>query len=430
MKVLAAVALLVGVIVPAAAPAAASAPLTGAAGEYFPLAPTRILDTRLGTGGITGPINADAPIDLKVTGKAGVPATGVLSVALNVTVDSPSANGFLTVFPAGATRPDTSTLNFLAGQAAPNLTVVGVSDLGAVTFVITNGIGGKFTGQIIVDIVGWYANSTVTTPGSRLSTVNPQRILDTRRNFGGSGPVGKDGEIEVQIAGKFADVNGAQVNTLDAVVLNLTVAGATSTSFDTVYPADQARPDVSNTNVQAGKDKAALVMVKVPTNGKIHIYNALGSVQFIADVVGFYRGGADPATNAGRVLPLSAPFRAIDSRVTDVRVGTAQTDTWTLDPTLASPGIQPFCPCGGIIMNVTGTDATAPTFLTVFPADPRPDASTVNFASGEAVANLTVAKLAPGTDSAGTAYQSGLKFYNASGFTNYLGDVTAIIQSD
>jgi hypothetical protein len=300
-----------------------------------------------------------------------------------------------------------------------------------VTFVLTNGVGGKFTGQIIVDVVGWYAKSTVSTPGSRLYTVSPQRILDTRRNFGATGPVGKDGEIEVQIAGQFADAAGAVVNTLDAVVINLTVTAATSTTFDTVYPADQSRPDVSNTNVQAGKDKAALVMVKVPANGKIRIYNALGNVQFIADVVGFYRGGADPATFAGRVIPLSAPFRAIDTRVNSIRLGTGQSETWSFDSFLASPNIQPFCPCGGLILNVTGTDATAPTFLTAFPPGPRPDASTVNFTTGEAVANLTVAKLAPGTDtSSGTAFQSGLSFSNASGLTHYLGDVTAIIQSD
>jgi hypothetical protein len=422
-------ALLVGVVIQVAPPAARAAP-EGAAGEYFPLAPTRILDTRLGTGGIPGPINADAPFDLKVTGKAGVPDAGVLAVALNVTVDSPSGSGFLTAYPAGAARPDASTLNFLTSQASPNLTVVGVSDGGAVTFVLSNGIGGKFTGQVIVDVVGWYADSTVTTPGSRLYTVNPQRILDTRRGFGGPGPVGKDSEIEVQIAGRFADAAGATVTTLDAVVLNLTVTAATTTTFDTVYPADQGRPDVSNTNVRPGKDKAALVMVKVPANGKIHIYNALGSVQFVADVVGFYKGGADPATAAGRVLPLSAPFRAIDSRLASMRLGTAQVDTWALDPMLASPNIQTFCPCGGVIMNLTATDATAPTFLTVYPADPRPDASTVNVTSGEAVANLTVAKLAPGTDPTSGPYKSGLKFYNASGFTNYLGDVTAIVLAD
>ncbi len=424
-------ALIVGVVMHVAPVAARDAPLQGAAGEYFPLAPTRILDTRLGTGAIPGPIDADAPFDLKVAGKAGVPETGVLAVALNVTVDAPSGSGFLTAFPAGAPKPDASTLNFLAGQAAPNLTVVGVSDDGRVTFVITNGIGGKFTGQVIVDVVGWYADSSVTTPGSRLNTVNPQRILDTRLGTGGvTGPVGKDGDIAVQVAGKFAGASGAAVTTLDAVVLNLTVSGATTTTFDTVYPADQARPDVSNTNVQPGKDKAALVMVKVPADGKIRIYNALGSVQFIADVVGFYKAGAEPATAAGRVLPLSAPFRAIDSRVANMRVGTGQVDTWALDPTLASAGISTFCPCGGVIMNVTATDATAPTFLTLYPADPRPDASTVNVTSGEAVANLTVAKLAPGTDPTSGPYQSGLKFYNAAGFTNYLGDVTAIVLAD
>jgi hypothetical protein len=407
--------------------AAAADTTPGARGEYFPLAPPASTAPARHRG-ITGR-STHAPIDLKVTGLAGVPDTGVMAVAINVTVGAPSERHRRVPDRRGVPAP---TLNFLAGRAAPNLTVVGVSDGGQVTLVITNGIGGKFTGQIIVDVVGWYANSTVTTPGSRLYSVSPQRILDTRRNFGAAGPVGKDGEIAVQIAGQFADDSGAVVSTLDAVVINLTVTAATSTTFATVYPGDQGRPDVSNTNVQAGKDKAALVMVKVPANGTIRIYNALGSVQFVADVVGFYRGGADPATFAGRVLPLSAPLRAIDTRPDNMRLGTGQSESWTFDPFMASLNNQPgVCPCGGLILNVTGTDATGPTFLTVYPFASHPDASTVNFTSGEAVANLTVAKLAPGTDTiSGTAYQSGLKFYNASGFTNYLGDVTAIIQSD
>jgi hypothetical protein len=428
VKVVAALALLIAALVPVVAPASAAAP--SARGEFFPLAPARILDTRFGTGGIRGPVNADAPFELKVTGTAGVPDTGVLAVALNVTVDAPSDSGYLIAYPSGAPRPDASTLNFLAGQAAPNLTVVGAGIGGAVTFVVTNGVGGRFSGHVIVDVVGWYADETVSTPGSRLYTVTPQRVLDTRRSFGGPGPLGPNGEIELQIAGRFADASGAVVNGLDAVVLNLTVNGATSTSFATVYPADQGRPDVSNTNVQVGKDKAALVMVKVPANGRVRIYNARGSVQFIADVVGFYRSGADPDTFAGRVVPLSAPFRAVDTRADNIRLGTGQAETWAFDDFLGSATMKPYCPCGGLLMNLTGTDATAPTFLTMFPGEPRPDASTENFTSGEAVANLSVAKLAPGTGPDGNPYQSTLRFYNAGGFTNYLGDVTAIIQSD
>ena len=47
-----------------------------------------------------------------------------------------------------------------------------------------------------------------------------------------------------------------------------------------------------------------------------------------------------------------------------------------------------------LVLNVTATDATAPSFLTVWPdGAPQPLASDLNFEAGQTVPNLTVAKL-------------------------------------
>jgi hypothetical protein len=49
-------------------------------------------------------------------------------------------------------------------------------------------------------------------------------------------------------------------------------------------------------------------------------------------------------------------------------------------------------------MNVTVTDATAPSFLTVWPTNmPRPTASNLNFSPGQTVANRVIVAVAPGT---------------------------------
>jgi hypothetical protein len=122
-----------------------------AAGGLTPLTPARLLDTRNGTGGTTGPVAAGATVSLTVLGVGGVPASNVGAVVLNVTVTQPKEGGYITVFPAGSTRPTTSNLNFTAGETVPNLVVATVGTDGKVE--LYNGSGA--TVQLIADVSGW-----------------------------------------------------------------------------------------------------------------------------------------------------------------------------------------------------------------------------------------------------------------------------------
>ena len=121
---------------------------------FFPTNPARILDSRNGTGtpgGVVGQLGEQRTIDLTVVGVGGVPATGVTSVVLNVTVaDSPGPESFLTVFPSGTARPFTSNLNFSAFESVPNLVIVRVNN-GKVS--IYNNAGST---NVIADVQGWF----------------------------------------------------------------------------------------------------------------------------------------------------------------------------------------------------------------------------------------------------------------------------------
>src|SRR5215212_3454469 len=64
---------------------------------------------------MTGPIGQGSTMNLTVVGRGGVPATGVGAVALNVTATNPTSNSYLTVWPAGASQPLASNLNFGIG---------------------------------------------------------------------------------------------------------------------------------------------------------------------------------------------------------------------------------------------------------------------------------------------------------------------------
>ena len=100
-------------------------------GAFVSLPPTRLLDTRVGTGGPIARVPAGTARHLQVEGAGGVPATGVSAVVLNVTVDRPASYGFITVYPGGPV-PTTSSVNYLAGQTVPNLVVAPLDANGGV----------------------------------------------------------------------------------------------------------------------------------------------------------------------------------------------------------------------------------------------------------------------------------------------------------
>ena len=123
-------------------------------GDFTPLTPARILDTRDGTGGHSGPLGSGASFDVQITGQGGVPASGVAAVVLNVTVTQPTEPGYLTIWPTGVQRPVISNLNFVAGQTVPNAVTVAVSPAGKVSVYNLTG-----STHVVFDVVGYYANA-------------------------------------------------------------------------------------------------------------------------------------------------------------------------------------------------------------------------------------------------------------------------------
>ena len=141
---------------------------TAGSGEAFtPLTPLRYLDTRNGVGLVVGNSVAVEPgpgqtTDLQVAdicpsgtcaNEELLPA-GASAVAANVTVVSPTAIGYITVYPGGvSSAPITSVLNFTAGQQTQNAVTVGLGSAHG-DFNLLN--GSKGDSQLIVDVFGYY----------------------------------------------------------------------------------------------------------------------------------------------------------------------------------------------------------------------------------------------------------------------------------
>jgi hypothetical protein len=126
------------------------ATVAGTTGAFTSLVPARILDTRDGNGGFLGPIAANTSIDVQITGRGGVPATGVSAVILNATVTQPASIGYLTISPTGSTRPLVSDLNYAAGETRPNLIVARVGAGGKINLYAASGT------HVIFDVAGYF----------------------------------------------------------------------------------------------------------------------------------------------------------------------------------------------------------------------------------------------------------------------------------
>lgn len=124
-------------------------------GLFVPVSPTRLLDTRSTPNplGENVALHHDWTVEVGTAGKAGIPSTGAMAVALNVTMTRALGEGYVTVYPAGRSRPDSSNLNAdLAGTTAPNHVQLATGSRG-VSFYSYGGT------DLIVDIFGWFVGS-------------------------------------------------------------------------------------------------------------------------------------------------------------------------------------------------------------------------------------------------------------------------------
>jgi hypothetical protein len=252
---------------------------TGTAGQYQALPPSRILDTRA-TG---GPLGANQTRDLQITGKGGLPASGVAAVVVNLTVTNPTAGSYLTAFPTGGGRPMVSNINYTAGQTLANRAVITLSAAGSAT--LYNYAGAA---DVVVDVGGWFSDGATAAATSTFTGLTPGRILDTRTVLGGFGNVGTNDAIAVQVAGQGGVPALNATGQATAVVINVTVTGATAASYLTVYPDGTPRPLASDVNFGAGATVPNLAVVKLGADGKLAVYNHAGSTSVIIDVLGYY----------------------------------------------------------------------------------------------------------------------------------------------
>ncbi len=353
------------------------APLPAGAAQYTGVTPVRLLDTREGGGPKPGPA---ATIDVQVTGVGGVPATAT-AVVMNVTGTEATADGFVTVYPFGETRPLASSNNLIVGGTKANLSTVKIGAEGKVRLFTQSGA------HLVVDLLGYYAPPSDV--NGRFHSLAPYRLIDTRE----SAKVAPAGAVDVQVLG----VGGVPTTGVQSVVVNVTGTDATLPGYLTAYASGESRPGTSNLNLErSGGTVSNLAIVPVNSTGKITVFSQSGA-HIVVDVAGWYGMADFGGALDGLFVPLS-PTRVLDTREGVGAPLGAIAPSGSIDVTLAGAGGLPATGASAAILNVTSTDAPRPGFLTVYPAGvPLGTVSSLNVdLTGLVVPNLVAVRIGVG----------------------------------
>ena len=327
------------------------------------------------------------------------------------------------------------------GSASPSYTVTGLTNGTSYTFTVA-GVNANGTGP--PSLVSAAVIPNAPNPATYTS-VTPYRICDTRvgnpSNLAGTNAqcdaqtFGPGGPLTIQVSGTNppgASTGGVPAGAT-AVVLNVTVTDTTAASYLTVWPAGGGQPLSSSVNWSAGQTVANLVTVGLNSSGQVNLYNANGNADVVVDVEG-WMDSSD--SSGGPYVPLT-PYRVCDTRAgnpSSLSGIDAQCQGATLgprgilnvqvagtNPSGSATGGVPATGVVAVVLTVTATDTTQPSYLTVWPAgQPQPGASNLNFAPGQTVPNSVVV----GVSSAGI-----VGIFNANGNADVVVDVSGYYSS-
>jgi hypothetical protein len=244
--------------------------------RFTPIAPVRLMDTRLGLGA-PGHIAAGQTFELQVGGVGEIP-NDAAAVTLNVTSAEASAAGFVTVYACDGPVPTVSNLNPEPGRVRPNLVMTPVSASGRICLFSMRET------ELIVDATGYLSGSSsrVFTPSTPFRMVDTRDTMHPEMNLGTNGGVLHGGQVlTVQMAGTRGIPSNAT-----AVSLNLTVVGATGAGYITAWPCGD-RPVTSTANYEIGEAVSNGAQLPLSTGGALCVFSQRDA-HVVIDVNGWW----------------------------------------------------------------------------------------------------------------------------------------------
>jgi hypothetical protein len=378
---------------------AAPVQTTAPASAFVPVNPERIMDTRSGTkiGAVTGPVAGGATITVPIADEGGTTGApfidpDITAVAVAITVISPAGAGYLTVYPDGSDRLDTSLMDFPASTNLTNDEIIPVGPDGKIAIYVY----GAAT-NILVDVTGHFTTDLGATGASTYTPLaNSSRVLLTSTGVGvAKGTVAASSALAFHVANNNgttgAPVTPASGTTVTAVALNI---GALAPSGDSGWIGAYAYGATRNTQTEvtfAGPQTSAdTVIVPVSaSNGEIDIYNGSADpINLAGDLAGYFT-----TSTTGQYYHPVNPVHVVDTRsaksgavASNGTIGFSTPSSLTAD----NPSL---------VLNVTVVSPTDAGDLTAYPgSQSSPGTSISDFAAGATIATDTIVNTANAND--------------------------------
>ena len=309
-----------------------------------------------------------------------------------------------TVSPAGPPAP-TGTVSFTSnGTAISGCTAVPLgSSLTAVCMTSTLAVG---TDAIVATYSGDtnYSGSSgglsqlvnpIPSP-LQFVAVTPCRLVDTRPQHGGSGPIqgGTSQSFPIpQEGGCNIPTNAA------AYSLNVTVVPSGPLGYLTIWPTGEGQPVVSTMNSVDGRVKADAAIVPAGSSGEVSVY-VTNTTDVILDIDGYFA----PVSGSTLAFYPLTPCRVADTRVATFPPGLGPPQLSAATPRDFPVLLSPCIPTGinpaAYSFNFTVVPGGHPVgYLSAWPTgQSQPVVSTLNDQTGTIVANAAIVPAGTGGD--------------------------------
>jgi outer membrane protein assembly factor BamB len=350
---------------------------------YYPLNPTRLLDTRIGNG-LSGPFTSQVPRTFQVAGRGGVPGNA-LAVTGNLTVTDQTARGWLFIGPSAAPVPGSSTLNFPVGDVRANAVTVALALNGTLGITYVASGFPTATAHVVFDVTGFFMADA---GGASFFPLTPARLLDTRVANGLSGPFVSQHFRTFAVAGR----GGVDAHAV-AVTGNLTVTDQQAKGWLFIGPVGSNSPTSSTLNFPVDDVRANAVTVALASDGSLSVTyfastSTTATAHVVFDVTGYFLPGTSGATYVA--LP---PTRLLDTRSGNGLSGVFHSQQFRSFAVAGRGG----APASAVAVtgNLTVVDMTSHGFLYMGPNQTNnPTSSTLNFPDSDIRANAVTVALA------------------------------------
>jgi hypothetical protein len=247
---------------------------------FHEVAPSRVVDTRDPARRPAGVVARVVPGQTAGVERVtlGVPAEAT-GVVVNLTVTQAVGYGYLTAFPCGSARPNTSNVNYDVGVDRANTTVMALGPQGSLCFETA-----ESAAHVIVDVIGWFGDAPDADLAGGLDfRPGAGRVADSRNGTGGwSGAFGAGETRSFDPAATGVLPDGTRV-----AVLGVVATQAAADGFLAVRPCGDTS-EVSSVNYVRGLDITNLVTVPLADDGRICVFSS-AATHVVVDVFGGFR---------------------------------------------------------------------------------------------------------------------------------------------